>query len=72
MLSKGETVPKGYNDRAIDGLLIFLEGCFEVILEEVKNGKPIEQALQEELDEIRERLNADKTKTTVVFRRRTG
>jgi hypothetical protein len=58
-------MPKGYNDKAIDGLLTFLEGCFEVILQEVKNGKLPEQAMQEELDEIRARLEADKTETQV-------
>src|ERR1043166_4618760 len=54
-------MPKGYNDKAIDGMLTFLEGCFEVILQEVKNGKSPEQAMQEELDEIRSRLESDKT-----------
>lgn len=65
-------MPKGYNDKAIDGLLTFLEGCFEVILQEVKNGKTPEQAMQEELDEIRARLEADKTVTqvTAAFSRR--
>ena len=64
-------MPKGYNDKAIKGLLTFLEGCFEVILEEVKNGKPIEKVLNEELDEIRHRLESDKSDTTVTFMRRT-
>lgn len=65
-------MPKGYNDKAIAGLLTFLEGCFEVILQEVKNGKSVEQAMQEELEEITERLEADKTHTdsSVVFKRR--
>ncbi len=65
-------MPKGYNDKAIDGLLTFLEGCFEVILQEVKNGKSPEQAMQEELDEIRARLESDKTVTevSVAFSRR--
>jgi hypothetical protein len=63
-------MPKGYNDKAIDGLLTFLEGCFEVILEEVKGGKAVEQVLEEELAEIRSRLESDKTATTVVYRRK--
>jgi hypothetical protein len=65
-------MPKGYNDKAIDGLLTFLEGCFEVILQEVKNGKSPEQAMQEELDEIRTRLESDKTvsEVSVAFSRR--
>jgi hypothetical protein len=56
-------MPKGYNDKAIDGMLTFLEGCFEVVLQEIKNGKTPEQAMQEELDEIRARLEMDKTET---------
>ncbi len=65
-------MPKGYNDKAIDGMLTFLEGCFEVILQEVKKGKSVEQAMQEELEEIRERLLSDRTVTApdIVFRRR--
>ena len=60
-------MPKGYNDKAIRGLLTCIEGCFEVVLQEVKNGKPVEQAMQEELDEIRMRLEADKVETKVTF-----
>jgi len=63
-------MPKGYNQKAIDGLLTFLEGCFEVILEEVKKSKPVEQVLNEELEEIRQRLDSDKVKTTTTFRRK--
>ena len=63
------TMPKGYNDKAIRGILMCLEGCFEVVLEEVKNGKLPEQAMQEELDEIRVRLEADKVETSVKFPR---
>ena len=65
-------MPKGYNEKAIAGLLTFLEGCFEVILQEVKSGKPVEQAMQEELDEIRFRLESDRAHTDpdVVFDRR--
>jgi hypothetical protein len=58
-------MPKGYNDKAIAGLLTFLEGCFEVILQEVKNGKSPEQVMQEELDEIRGFLERDKTSTEI-------
>lgn len=53
-------MPKGYNDKAIAGLLKFLEGCFELILDEIKRGKPAEEAIHEELAEIRRRLEADK------------
>ncbi len=64
-------MPKGYNDKAIDGMLTFLEGCFEVILQEVKRGKSVEQAMHEELEEIRQRLLSDRTHTDtdIVFRR---
>lgn len=55
-------MPKGYNDKAIAGALMFVQGCFEVVMAEVKRGKPVEQVLQEELDEIREKLEADKVK----------
>ena len=60
-------MPKGYNDKAIKGLLTFLQGCNECVLEEVKNGKDVRQAMQEELDEIKQRLEADKVTTTVTF-----
>lgn len=65
-------MPKGYNDKAIDGLLTFLEGCFEVVLQEVKNGKSPEQAMEEELEIIRTILERDKTITeiSVEFNRR--
>jgi hypothetical protein len=62
-------MPKGYNRKAIDGFLIALQGCFEVILEEVKNGKPVEQVMREELDEIESRLKSDQVETTVAFKR---
>lgn len=52
-------MPKGYNEKAIKGLLTFLEGCFEVVMEDVKRGKPPEVAFREELDEIRRQLEAD-------------
>lgn len=65
-------MPKGYNEKAIAGLLTFLEGCFEVILQEIRNGKPPEQAIQEELNEIRARLEVDKAHTdpSVTLNRR--
>ena len=65
-------MPKGYNDKAINGLLTFIEGCFEVVLQEMKDGKSPEQAMQEELDEIRELLERDKAETdaSVEFNRR--
>lgn len=55
-------MPKGYNDKAIAGALMFLEGCFEVVLAEIKKGKSPEQAFREELEEIRQKLEADKVR----------
>lgn len=63
-------MPKGYNNKAIKGLLQFLEGCNECVLEEVKRGKSFEQAMNEELDEIRRRLETDKVATTTTFPRK--
>jgi hypothetical protein len=63
-LSREILMPKGYNDKAIDGLLTFLEGCFEVILQEIQNGKSPEEAMHEELEEIKTRLEDDKTSTS--------
>jgi len=55
-------MPKGYNDKAIAGILMFLDGCFEVVQEEIKKGKSPEQAFQEERDEIKRRLEEDRVK----------
>ena len=63
-------MPKGYNEKAIKGLLQFLEGCNECVLEEVKRGKSFEQAMNEELDEIRRRLSEDEVETTTRFPRK--
>jgi len=60
-------MPKGYNERAIKGQLEFLRGCFECILEEVRAGKPIKQALKEELEEIERRLKDDYRPTSVQY-----
>ena len=60
-------MPKGYNDRAINGLLEFLKGCFECVLEEVKAGKPVKEALDEELSEIERLLRRDHRATSVRF-----
>ena len=60
-------MPKGYNDRAIAGMLEFLKGCFECIHDEVEKGKPIKQALDEELQEIESRLRDDYRPTKTRF-----
>lgn len=66
-VQKEDVMPKGYNDRAINGLLELLKGCFECVLQEVEDGKPIKQALEEELGEIELRLRADHRPTTTKF-----
>lgn len=49
--------PSGFSQKAINGLLTFVESCYEDLQEEVKVGKKTEgQALQAELDNIREYL----------------
>ena len=49
--------PSGFSQKAINGLLIFVESCYEDLLQEVKDGKKTEgQAIQKELDNIREYL----------------
>lgn len=60
-------MPKGYNDRAIAGMLEFLKGCFECVHDEVERGKPVKQALEEELAEIEARLRGDHRSTSTRF-----
>lgn len=60
-------MPKGYNDRAMKGMLEFLKGCFEVILQEVADGKDPVAAMKEELAEIERRLKDDPHPTSVRF-----
>ena len=52
--------PSGFNKRAIQGLLEFVEGCYEDLLKKMREtpGKNIEAAIEEELAEIREALEA--------------
>lgn len=46
--------PSGFSQKAISGLLLFVEGCYEDLLQEIKDGKKTEdQAIQEELENIR-------------------
>lgn len=46
--------PSGFSQKAINGLLMFVEGCYEDLLQEIKDGKKTEkQAIKEELDNIR-------------------
>lgn len=52
--------PCGFNEKAIAGLLQFVEGCYEDLLRKV-DGVPkvdVEQAIKEELRDIREALES--------------
>ena len=51
--------PSGFNQKAINGLLIFVQACYEDLLKELKEGKdkqgrPVteEQAIQKEINQI--------------------
>ncbi len=50
--------PSGFNEKAIRGLLQFVEGCYEDLLVKVRNTPdlPVEIAIEEELKEIRQAL----------------
>jgi hypothetical protein len=49
--------PSGFSDKAINGLLVFVEACYEDLLEEIRAGKKTEgQAIQAELENIRNYL----------------
>ncbi len=54
---KNKMPPSGFSQKAINGLLTFVEACYEDLKEEIRVGKKTEgQALQAELDNIREYL----------------
>jgi len=45
--------PSGFSQKAINGLLQFVESCYEDLLQEIKDGKKTEgSAIQSELDNI--------------------
>ena len=53
--------PSGFSQKAINGLLLFVEACYEDLLQEMKSGKKTEsQAIEEELDNIRSYLKSFK------------
>ncbi len=53
--------PSGFSQKAINGLLTFVESCYEDLLSEIKEGKKEEgQAIQQELNNIREYLSGFK------------
>lgn len=46
--------PSGFSQKAINGLLLFVEACYEALLQEIKEGKkPEGEAIKQELDSIR-------------------
>ena len=46
--------PSGFSQKAINGLLVFVEACYEDLLTEIKEGKKTEQqAIQQELENIK-------------------
>ena len=45
--------PSGFSGKAVKGILIFLEACYEDLLKEMKNGKEPEETVEKELNEIR-------------------
>lgn len=57
--------PSGFNEKAILGLLQFVEGCYDDLLKKIRAtpGLTIEDAIQEELAEIREALESFNLKT---------
>ena len=55
--------PSGFSQKAINGLLIFVQSCYEDLLKEMKQGKdkqgrPVTegQAIQKEITQIQEYL----------------
>ena len=53
--------PSGFSQKAINGLLIFVESCYEDLLQEIKEGKKTEgEAIKEELSNIRSYLKSFK------------
>lgn len=57
--------PSGFNEKAIVGLLQFVEGCYDDLLKKIRAtpGLTIEDAIQEELAEIRAALESFNLKT---------
>ncbi len=45
--------PSGFSQSAINGLLMFVQSCYEDLLKEIQDGKKTEgQAIQQELENI--------------------
>ena len=58
--------PSGFNEKAIRGLLQFIEGCYEDLLAKIRAnpGLEVERAINDELAEIRQALEAFSTVKT--------
>lgn len=53
--------PSGFSKKAINGLLMFVEACYEDLLQEIKEGKKSEgEAIKQELENIRKYLETFK------------
>lgn len=55
--------PSGFSQKAINGLLIFVQSCYEDLLKEMREGKDKQgrkvtegKAIQKEIDQIKEYL----------------
>ncbi len=48
--------PSGFNSKAVKGLLLFLEACYEDLLKEMKSKKEPEEVVRKELNDIRNYL----------------
>ena len=46
----------GFSEKAVKGVLVFLEACYEDLLKEMKNGKEPENVIEKELNDIRNYL----------------
>lgn len=52
--------PSGFNEKAIQGLLQFVEGCYEDLLVKIQRtpGLDVKAAIEEELSDIRRALES--------------
>ncbi|MBI2579981.1 MAG: hypothetical protein HYW27_03705 [Candidatus Aenigmarchaeota archaeon] len=45
-------MPKGFNEKAIKGFLVFMEAVYEDLIEDIKNGMEPREAIESELREV--------------------
>lgn len=52
--------PCGFNEKAISGLLQFVEGCYDDLLKKLESGASVDvkQAIRDELKDIRDALES--------------